>query len=356
MRAMLPTTATTATVAPQARLANPVAQGWLDVGEGHRVYFEDHGRPDALPVLILHGGPGSGSTPRHREFFAAEHYRCVQFDQRGCGRSEPAGRVIANDTQALIADIEQLRLHLGIDRWLVFGGSWGAALALAYAGRHRSRVLGVLLRACFLTGQDEIEAFFTGTPEQAPLSRAALFEALGGAANLAEAQVAAALQARFAVLDPSGEPMAAALNPDLARLAWCWQAYEGALDGGSDGVRPLSGDMALLRRLVVKYRVQAHYLARACFLGERAVLDAAAQLPGLPVALVHGTADAICPPQNALRVLEACPGARLAWADAAGHHPWQGATPRLLRRASEVFAADGDFESWPGEPSKGTDP
>jgi proline iminopeptidase len=343
MRAMQPAATSSANAAAlDTRLAVPLSSGWLDVGEGHRVYFEDHGPAHALPVLIIHGGPGSGSTPRHREFFARERYRCIQLDQRGCGRSEPAARVVGNDTAALIADIERLRQHLGIARWLVFGGSWGAALALAYAAGHRPRVLGVLLRASFLSGQDEIERFFTGHPERAPQSRAALLEALG-----ARTGIAFELDQLFAALDPLGLRPGSDACPRLADLAWRWQAYELALDGGGDRLPPCPEDPAQLRRLLAKYRIQAHYLARHCFLGTDAVLAAARQLEGLPVALVHGTADHICPVDNARRLLKACPGARLAWAEGAGHHPWQGDTPKLLRSASDCFAHRGSFDAWP---------
>src|SRR5690348_15392069 len=128
------------------------AARWLEVGHGHRVYYEQAGAPDGIPVVLLHGGPGSGSSTRQREIVDAERYRIVQFDQRGSGRSTPLGETRHNHTDALIEDIEALRRHLGIERWLVCGGSWGAALALAYAGRHPDRVSGLLLRGTFLTG------------------------------------------------------------------------------------------------------------------------------------------------------------------------------------------------------------
>ena len=118
----------------------PSHNGWLDVGDGHQVYFEESGNPNGKPCIFVHGGPGGGSSPAARQFFNPEHYRIILFDQRGCGRSLPHASLNANTTWHLIADMEQLREHLGIDRWLVFGGSWGSTLSIAYAQTHPERV------------------------------------------------------------------------------------------------------------------------------------------------------------------------------------------------------------------------
>src|SRR3954471_13712398 len=136
---------------PPSASAAPDA-GWLDVGHGHRVYYEVAGNAAGIPAVLLHGGPGSGASARQREMLDHARYRIVQFDQRGAGRSTPHGETAHNHTDALIADIEALRVHLGIERWLVAGGSWGATLALVYAARHRERVAGLLLRGVFLAG------------------------------------------------------------------------------------------------------------------------------------------------------------------------------------------------------------
>ena len=144
---------------------------WLDVGQTHRLYYEQAGAADATAALLLHGGPGSGSSPRQRAFFDPAPFRVIQFDQRGCGRSQPLGETAHNHADALIEDIERLRLHLGIDRWLVCGGSWGAALALVYAARHRERVGGLILRGLFLTGHADLAWFFHGVSALAPCKR-----------------------------------------------------------------------------------------------------------------------------------------------------------------------------------------
>ena len=135
-------------------------QGWLSVGDGHEMYFEESGNPDGKPCVFVHGGPGGGSSPAARRFFDPKHYRIVLFDQRGCGKSTPHASLEANTTRHLIADMEQLREHLGIDRWLVFGGSWGSTLSIAYAQTHPERVTELVLRGIFLLRPQEIRWFY----------------------------------------------------------------------------------------------------------------------------------------------------------------------------------------------------
>jgi len=307
---------------------------WLDVGDGHRVYYEQAGVADGIPVVLLHGGPGSGSSARQREILDARRYRIVQFDQRGCGRSTPPGETLHNHTDALIADIEALRVHLGIERWLVGGGSWGAALALAYAARHRESVTGLLLRGVFLTGDDDLAWFFHDVAALAPEANAEFMQAIP---RHWRRSVVAWLDRCFANRDPR-----------CGRVAAAWQAYETRLTGERPQTNAPPNEEAS-SRLIAKYRVQAHYLKRRCFLGERAVLRAASSLRGVPVAIVHGEYDRICRPINAWRVHRACPGSRLTFAAQAGHSPFHPATFALSRSAAECFAASGDFSGWPGE-------
>jgi proline iminopeptidase len=323
---------------PQTQPGTPVSPhaGWLDVGHGHRIYHEQAGTPEGVAVLLLHGGPGSSSTARQREPFDPARYRIIQFDQRGCGRSTPLGETAHNHTDALIEDIEMLRRHLGIDRWLVAGGSWGAALALAYAARNGERVSGLLLRGSFLTSHDDLDWFFHGVAAFAPQAQA---EFMALVPPRWRRRVVTYLDRCFASAD--------AHDPRALRLANGWQAYESRLDQLHSA--PASGavDADATRRLLAKYRVQAHYLARRCFLGEAALLRACTALRGVPVALVHGTHDYVCRPSNAWQLHRACAGSRLAWADQAGHHPRHPATSALLREAADGFAATADFSQWP---------
>jgi proline iminopeptidase len=317
----------------------PADAGWLDVGHGHRVHYEQSGNRDGIAVVLLHGGPGSSSTPRQREIFDAARYRIVQFDQRGCGLSTPVGMTEHNHTDALIADIEALRSHLGIARWLVSGGSWGAALALVYASRHREHVDGVLLRGTFLTGRADLDWFFHGVGAFAPQANA---DFLAEIPRNWRRSAVTWLDRCFA-----GADSARALQ-----VAAAWQTYEARLDNPHAAVvnaAALGADAQ--QRLLAKYRVQVHYLARRCFLGEASVLRAAANLHGVPVALVHGSNDRVCRPHNAWRVHRACAGSRLAWADQAGHDPAHPAAFRLLRAATNAFAATRDFSAWPANAS-----
>ena len=315
------------------------AAAWLEVGHGHRLYYEEAGAPEGIPAVLLHGGPGSGSSVRQRGIMDAARFRIVQFDQRGCGRSTPLGETLHNHTDALIEDIEALRRHLGIERWLVCGGSWGAALALAYAGRHRDRVSGVLLRGTFLTGREDLDWFFHGVGALAPEAHETFMRVIP---RRWHRNVVAWLDRCFARGDERCGEIAAA-----------WQAYEDRLTSmQAFAARPseVSGAPSAndaSARLIAKYRVQAHYLQRRCFLGERALLRAAGTLRGTPVAIAHGGLDRICRPINAWRVHRACAGSRLAWAAEAGHSPWHPATFALSRSAADCFAANGDFSRWP---------
>lgn len=325
-------------VIPEPSVMPPAADaGWLDVGHGHRVYHESAGARDGMPVLLLHGGPGSGSNPRQREFLDAARYRIVQFDQRGCGRSTPLGEIAHNHTEALIGDIETLREHLGVERWLVAGGSWGATLALVYAARFRERVSGALLRGTFLADAADLDWFFHGVAALAPQAQA-------------DFMAVVPRHWRRSVVPWLDRCLSASAPAEVERalgVARAWQTYEHRLDH-SAATGAAVADAEVARRLIAKYRVQAHYLARGCFLGKAAVIRAASALHGVPVALVHGTQDRICRPHNAWRVQRACVGSRLAWAPQAGHDPWHPATSRLLRDAADAFAATGDFSQWPG--------
>lgn len=309
--------------------------GWLDVGQGHRIRYQESGARDGLPVLLLHGGPGSASSARQRDPYDPRRYRIVQFDQRGCGQSTPLGETAHNHTDALIDDIEALRRELGIARWLVAGGSWGAALALVYAARHRAAVLGLLLRGVFLGERGDLDWFFHGVSAVAPAAHTAFMQALP---KRWRRRVVTCLARAFR--DPARDPQ------QVRRLALAWFAYEQRLDGPED-VPVTTPDEVQLPALLARYRVQAHYLAHGCFLGGSGVLQHASLLDGLPLALVHGSHDRVCRPANAWRVHRACVGSRLAWALGAGHHPWHPAAAALLRGAADAFAARGDFSTWP---------
>ncbi|WP_119154108.1 alpha/beta fold hydrolase [Caldimonas tepidiphila] len=314
------------------RAAQAVESGMLAVGGGHRLHYELSGAGDGIPVLCLHGGPGSGCGPRLRSLYDGTRHRIVCFDQRGAGRSEPQGETRDNRTPDLVADIERLRVHLGVDRWLVSGGSWGAALAVAYAAAHPQAVGALLLRSVFLTGDADLDWFFgEAAAAVAPREWAALRRCWD--APLQGRDVPAAL-AR--ALDDAGR---------AGEVAQAWRCYEAALclPGAPPPAPP--ADAAGRAALVAKYRLQAAYLSRRCDLGEEALLAAAGTLRGLPCVVLHGTADRVCRPLNAARLAAAIDGARLQWIEGAGHDPFDAAMQAAFTGWQRRFHPDGGFGS-----------
>lgn len=301
-----------ATLAPPASLhpdSAPFAVHALPVGDGHVLHVAEHGRADGPPAVVLHGGPGSGVSPLLRRFLDPRHWRIVCVDQRGAGLSRPRGGIAHNTTADLLADLRAVRDHLGVhDRWLVVGGSWGATLALLHAQDAPGCVAGLLLRASFLARPDEIAAFLAplGTP------------------------------------DAVAHTFARGSAPAQAALARAWWAHEQRLATGAPPEAPLEGDA--LARQIDRYRVQSHYLAHACWLGDRPLVARCSALPRVPTLLLHGRADRICPPEGAQALHAALPHATLRWIDAAGHDPADPAMAAAMIDALDRFATTGRFE------------
>lgn len=262
----------------------------LAVDHGHRLYVEECGTATGLPVVFLHGGPGSGCSPAHRRFFDPDRFRAVLFDQRGCGRSTPRGSLAGNDTPHLIADLETIRQALGIDAWLVFGGSWGSLLALAYAQAHPDRVLGLVLRGIFLGSKTELNAYTAPGPGHPHHASRALAT---GVAPRERNDLSAAYCRRLLARNPAWHRTAAR----------GWLDYERALMGEAPLAAPPN------RRQLAKARLQAHYLAHGCFTRAARLLAGCARLSHLPAAIVHGSRDPVCPPRTALSLHRAWPQA-----------------------------------------------
>lgn len=305
----------------------PYDRGWLEVSGGHRIYYEQSGSRGGRPVLLLHGGPGSASSPMQRRFFDPERYRIVQFDQRGCGRSEPAGGLRHNQTALLVDDIEALRERLAIERWLVSGGSWGATLAVVYGALNRQRLDGVLARAVFLGNRADLDWFFGGAGALHPQTWQ---EFLALAPRSRRRNFRRWLWQVFA-------------GPDAGlqgRVALAWRNWESALAGAP----PAQGTpLAAVESLVRRYRVQAHYLSRQCFLGRAGAMGSVARLHGVPVLWLHGRRDLVCRPLNSWQAWRSLAGSRLLWVDDGGHDPFAASMAEATRRATDGFAASGDF-------------
>jgi proline iminopeptidase len=290
----------------------PNAAGMLDVGQGQLIHWEECGDPAGKPAVCLHGGPGSGCTPGWRRHFDPRAYRVVLFDQRGCGRSLPNAAdpgvdlAATNTTARLVADIERLRRHLGIERWLVLGGSWGSTLALAYAETHPERVTEMVLFSVVTTSRREVEWITRDVgrifPEQWTRFRDAVPEP-DRDGNLAEAY-------RRLLADPDAGVRAG------AAAAWCaWEDVHVDL-GGTRGPSPRFQDPAF--RLCFA-RLVTHYWAHAAFLEDGALLRDAGRLGGIPGVLVHSRFDVSSPLDVPWQLSRAWPGSRLVVVDDPGH-------------------------------------
>ena len=323
-----------------ARLFPPITpwrSGWLEVDSRHRVYFEQCGHPGGVPMLVFHGGPGSGASPMLRRLLDPACFNMVLFDQRGCGRSTPRGELRGNHSEALIGDIEKLRAQLDLGPCAVLAGSWGAALALAWAGRYPGACLGALLRAPFLTGKENVARFFDEEIRGIPSSP------LSGLAAAAGAPAVFPWLPR-AVLDAS---TLESVRPLLA--AWMFREQVLASCGRRRPDLPPENDELAWSSLWDKYRVQAHYLLNDCFLGEQAILEAAVSLSDKPVFILHGRADLVCRPGNARKLAACLPAAHVIMIDGAGHDPFApamlAATQRAATRLSQALCSDGVRQS-----------
>ncbi|MFC5429716.1 alpha/beta fold hydrolase [Paraburkholderia denitrificans] len=275
--------------------------------DGHSIAFTVAGESTAQTVVVLHGGPGSASQPGMLALFDLTKTRVVLVDQRGAGESRPRGGLRGNRTDHLVADLEAIRRALGIARWGIVGGSWGAALALAYAGQHPASVLGVVLRGLFLTSRHEVRHLFVTSRHKAPRAWRRLYAAAG----------CTRASALLACCGKRLQPGAAYVRQREVALAW--RAYEEAIlasswPGRASASRPRRANAPkAMRTLIAKYRVQAHYLLHDCWLGERRLLAFArnAQHAGVPIYAVHGLRDPVCPVRNVDRLAKATPGAHI---------------------------------------------
>ena len=289
-------------------MTHPLERGLLDVGDGHRVHWEQSGNPAGLPVVCLHGGPGSGCSPGWRRWFDPDRFRVVLLDQRGCGRSTPsaADDLRANTTHHLVADLERLRAHLGIERWMLFGGSWGSTLGLAYATAHPERVSAAVLFSVVTTSRREVEWV---TRDMGRLFPAAWEEFRAG---VPAAERDGSLVDAYARLLDSPSPEVR----ERAARDWCrWEDTHVAVTANHTP-DPRYDDPVF--RMVFA-RLVTHYWRHAAWLPEGALLRGVAALGDIPAVLVTGRMDVSGPPDVAWRLARAWPGAELVIVDDAGH-------------------------------------
>lgn len=299
----------------------PIKTFSLQVDDVHSIFVEECGNQAGIPVVFLHGGPGSGCSPAHRRFFDPAAYRIILFDQRGAGRSTPHGCIENNTTEHLVADMERIRTHLGIDRWLVFGGSWGSTLSLAYAVAHPGRVLGLVLRGIFLGRPQETAWFMHGMRQVFPehWERWIRF--------LPEADRANPCASYYPLLT----------HPDPAvhlPAARSWASYEGAcstLRPNAEVVANFASDQVALSLA----RIEAHYFHHDFFMEPNHLLDNIDRIRHLPCIIVQGRYDIVCPFLTAWELAQAWPEASFRVIDDAGHSAFEPGTQAALVAATD---------------------
>jgi proline iminopeptidase len=301
----------------------PFETGYLPLSASHVMYWEQVGNPRGRPVLFLHGGPGAGAGAVHRRFFDPDFWRIVIFDQRGAGRSRPLGSLDDNTTPDLVGDIEVLRRHLGVERWLLFGGSWGSTLALAYAQAHPNRVMGCVLRGVFLGRKPEVEWFLSGMAAIFPDAHASFVGFLPEDEQH----------------DVLGSYMRRLTHPDSAvhlPAARAWSIYEGScstLLPSPETVTSFAQDRTALGLA----RIEAHYFAHDLFLPPGGLLAHMDRIGHIPAEIVQGRYDMICPARTAFDLAAAWRAARLTIVPDAGHSALEPGIRRALVAAVERF-------------------
>jgi proline iminopeptidase len=302
----------------------PYDSGFLEVGDGHRIYWEKCGNPHGTPALFLHGGPGGGCSPTDRRWFDPQRYCIVLFDQRGCGRSTPRGSLVANTTQHLIEDIEKLRMHCGVERWVLMGGSWGATLALAYGQAFPQRVRAMVLRGVFMARDAELRWLYqAGGASQ--LFPDAWEQFVAPIAPSQRGNLIGAYYDRLTSGDAAAEIAAAA--------AWC--AWEDRLTTLLPSPPACDvGDPALLALA----RIECHYFKHAAFLAEGQLLAGAHLLQDIPAVIVQGRYDVIAPVVSAWDLARAWPQARLQIVPDGAHASSEPGNLRRLIMATDGFA------------------
>jgi len=306
----------------------PYQKGYLRVSPLHEIYYEQSGNPDGKPALFLHGGPGGGTDPGMRRFFDPKRYRIVLFDQRGCGASRPHAELRDNTTWDLVGDIERLREQLGIERWLVFGGSWGSTLALAYAQRHPERVSELVLRGIFLLRRSELHWFY-----QDPLGAGSIFP------DLWEQYVAAIPESdRHDMMQAYYRRLTSDDAKTRAEAARAWAVWEGA----TSFLRLNPGYLAKFDNpdyAAAFARIEAHYFVNRGFLqSDDQLLRDAHRIRTIPGVIVQGRYDMVCPMRSAWDLHRAWPEAELRIVPDAGHSAFETGTTRELVAATNRFA------------------
>lgn len=304
----------------------PYRTGFLKVSNRHTLYFEESGNPEGKPVVFLHGGPGSGTEPSHRCFFQPEAYRIILFDQRGCGKSTPHASLEENSTWDLVSDIEKIRSHLGIDQWVVFGGSWGSTLALAYAETHPASVSALILRGIFLGRKKELRWFYQfGAHHLFPDEFEKYLHHIP-------------IEERGDLIGAYYRRLTSDDREERRRAAKIWSGWEGAtlrLLFDPEGYSKFTED----HRADAIARVECHYFMNRCFFKtDNWLIENVGKIRHIPSAIIHGRYDIICPFETAWELHQAWPEAALEIIKDAGHAASEpGITDALIRATDRLI-------------------
>jgi proline iminopeptidase len=303
----------------------PYDHGWLDTGDGHEVYWEICGNPEGKPAVFLHGGPGGGCSPVHRQLFDPERYRVLLFDQRGCGRSRPYASLDANTTWHLVADIERFRAMLGVETWLVFGGSWGSTLALAYAQTHPERVSELVLRGIFTLRRSELLWYYQEGASWLFPDKWERF--LAPIPEEERHDLMAAYHRRLTHADPAVR----------IEAAQAWSLWEGETITllPHEGFSAQFGDPHYALAFA---RIENHYFMNGGFFEEGQLLRDASRLASIPGVIIQGRYDAATPPATAWALHKAWPGSRFILVPDAGHAFSEPGIQHHLIEATDAFA------------------
>ena len=303
----------------------PYVQHSLQVDSTHTLHIEESGNPLGIPVLFIHGGPGGGYAPIHRQFFNPSDYRIILFDQRGCGKSRPHACLTNNTTAHLIEDIEKIRRHLEIDKWLLFGGSWGSTLSLLYAQAYPERVLGLVLRGIFLCRTQDVNWFYQKGANQFYPEYWTDFVAP------VEPEKRDHMIAAYHELLTSDNEVA------RMRAAEAWSVWEGRTSNLETDPNTVNHFGEPFHALAMA-RIECHYFQHEAFIESNQILNNASEIAHLPISIIHGRYDMVCPVNQAFELHDALPNSKLIICNNSGHSAMEEEITKALVDATDLFA------------------
>jgi proline iminopeptidase len=305
----------------------PYHATWIERSYGHKIYVELSGNPHGKPIIFLHGGPGGGTNPKQRQFFDPNHYQIILFDQRGCGQSKPLGETNGNTTQDLLSDIEAIREYFGIKHWIIFGGSWGSALALAYATQYPETIKALILRGIFLSRKWELDWFLDEVKVFFPEAYQTLVKFLPN-------------HKRDDLIKNYSELVFSSNLKISGPASVTWNRFESSLlkllPQAEENNTLTDED---IQNEIARARVQLHYIKDQCFIDGKKILKEVKKLKDIPTTIIQGRYDMVCPPITAYELYQCMPHANLIIVPDAGHSASEPSMTKELVKATDQFRA-----------------